>query len=142
MLSDISHIGIVVDDLDGAISLWTDAFGWRVIERMTVEVEGMRSVFVSPGHARGSGTVVELIEPLDKDDLSSPITRRLAETGPGIFHIGIFADDPPAESERLRGLGLFVLDLPPAANGEPPRAVVHPKSADGVLLEILVRPRI
>jgi methylmalonyl-CoA/ethylmalonyl-CoA epimerase len=140
MLEHISHIGIVVDDLESAVSLWTDQFGYREVERMSVEVEGVRSVFVSPGHLRGEGMVVELIEPVDKADMTNAIARRLSEVGPGFFHIGIFANDPAAESARLRGAGLTVLDLPPASESEPPRGVIHPKSALGVLMEILPRP--
>jgi methylmalonyl-CoA/ethylmalonyl-CoA epimerase len=139
LLEGVSHVGIVVSDIDAALSFWVDKIGYREVERMQIEVEGVRSVFVSPGHKRGEGMVIELIEPIDKSDMGNAISRRLAETGPGIFHIAMFAEQPASESVRLQAAGIEVIDLPPAEKGAGPRAVVHPKSADGVLIEILPR---
>ncbi|OZC63609.1 hypothetical protein CH306_26245 [Rhodococcus sp. 15-725-2-2b] len=136
MLGEISHIGILVNDLTSSLTCWTELFGYLEVDRIEVPVEGVRSAFVSTGHARGNGTLIELIEPIDPTDETSVITKRLASKGPGVFHIAILADDPAAESARLRAAGLTVIDLP-AADSNGPRAVIHPKDADGVLIEIL-----
>ena len=140
MLQEMSHIGIVVHDLDKAVALWTDVFGYREVERQHVELEGVRNAFVSPGPPRGEAVVIELMEPLDKDDMSSAIARRLAEVGEGIFHVAMFADDPEAASTRFKEAGLTVIDRPAVWEGEQPRAIVHPRSANGVLLEVCARP--
>jgi catechol 2,3-dioxygenase-like lactoylglutathione lyase family enzyme len=44
-----SHFGILVHDADAATKLWTEAFGLQMIEDRRIEVEGIRSVFVSVG---------------------------------------------------------------------------------------------
>jgi methylmalonyl-CoA epimerase len=139
VLQDLSHFGIVVHDLDKAVALWTEVFGYKEIERQHVELEGVRNAFVSPGPPRGEAVVIELMEPLDKSDMSSPIARRLAEVGEGIFHVAVFAEDPELASEAFKKAGLTVIDRPPVWEGEPPRAIVHPKSANGVLLEVTAR---
>jgi methylmalonyl-CoA epimerase len=139
VLQDLSHLGIVVHDLDKAVALWTEVFGYTEIERQHVELEGVRNAFVSHGPARGEAVVIELMEPLDKEDMTSPIARRLAEAGEGIFHVAVFSDDPAATSEKLKAAGLRVIDRPPVWPGEPARAIVHPKSANGVLLEVTAR---
>jgi hypothetical protein len=45
-------------------------------------------------------------------------------------------DDAMAAEPRLRGLGATVFAAPSAGLGEPGRTLVHPKSANGVLLEL------
>jgi methylmalonyl-CoA/ethylmalonyl-CoA epimerase len=140
VLQDMSHIGIVVNDLEAALELWTGVFGYVEVERQRVELEGVRNAFVSIGTPRGAGACIELMEPLDKSDMSNPIARRLAENGEGIFHVAIFAEDPSTASRELKDAGLTVIDRPPVWEGEKARAIVHPKSANGVLLEIYTRP--
>lgn len=133
----MSHIGVIVEDLDRAVEEWCDHFGLQVVESTTVEVEGVRNAFVSPGPGREEAACVELIEPLDKSDMSNPIARRLAQVGEGVYHAAFWVDDPETAGARLRGKGVTVIDAPPAWEGEKPRAIVHPKSANGLLLELL-----
>ena len=133
----MSHIGIVVSDLDRAATEWTERFGLREVERIEVEIEGVRSAFVSTGGTRHEITCVELVEPLDKTDMSNVFARRLAERGEGVFHVAFEVDDPTTEGGRLREKGVKAIDLPAAGEGEGPRVVIHPKSANGVLIELL-----
>lgn len=139
MLGDVSHVGVIVDDLESAVTRWTEVLGFLEVDRLDVPEEGVRSVYVSAGPGRGEGPVIELISPIDPDDRSGAIARRLADDGPGLFHLAVFADDPAAEAQRLRDAGLTVYDIPPAGDAAV-RAVIHPRSADGVLIEILARP--
>lgn len=136
MLKRMSHIGVVVEDLDRAAAEWTERFGLFVVERETVPEEGVRTVFVSPARTRQEATCIELVEPLDKSDMSNPIAKFLAENGEGLFHAAFLADDPAAAGERLREQGVEAIDLPPAGLAAGPRLVVHPKSANGVLVEL------
>jgi methylmalonyl-CoA epimerase len=133
----MSHFGVVVEDLDRAVEEWTERFGLREVERSVVAEEGVRAAYVSTADSREAATCVELVEPLDKSDMANVIARYLAEHGEGIFNVAFYVDDPAAAGERLRGHGVKAIDLPPAGIAEGPRVVVHPKSANGVLLELL-----
>jgi methylmalonyl-CoA epimerase len=137
MFKRMSHIGVVVADLDRAVGEWTERFGLREVERIEVELEGVRSAFVSPGGGRKETTCVELIEPLDKADMSNVFAKYLAERGEGLFHAAFTVDDPAAAGEQLREKDVRAIDLPPAGEGEGPRVVIHPKSANGLLIELL-----
>lgn len=133
----MSHIGVVVDDLERAVQEWCTRYGLVLLGEEVVEVEGVRNAFVSPGPPREQAACIELIEPLDKSDMSNAIARRLANSGEGLYHVAFFTDDPAAASEQLREHGVTVIDREPAGEGQPPRAVVHPKSANGLLIELL-----
>lgn len=132
-----SHVGIVVQDLEKAVEVWTDIFGLTEVERMSVEAEGVRSAFLSTGAAYGEGTCVELIEPIDHADPDSAIARRLAEGGEGVFHLAFRTADAVATAKSLTEAGLRAFELPPAGPEHAPRAIVHPKSANGILIELL-----
>jgi methylmalonyl-CoA epimerase len=136
MVTGISHVGVVVEDLEAAVSSWCDHFGFVVVERQTVEIEGVRNAFLSTGAARGQTMCIELMEPLDKEDMDNAIARRLKQQGEGVYHIAAYVDDPATASRRLAAGGLTVIDRPSAAEGEPVRTIVHPRSANGVLLEL------
>lgn len=133
----MSHIGIIVEDLDQAVEEWCDRYGLQVVEGGTVEVEGVRNAFVSPGPGREEAACVELMEPLDKSDMSNPIARRLAKVGEGVYHAAFWVDDPATAGERLRDEGVTAIDAPPTEEDAQPRAIVHPKSANGLLLELI-----
>ncbi len=68
----ISHIGILVHDADAATRLWTEAFGFQKFNDLSIEVEGIRSVFLSPGGTAEEMTI-EIMEPLDKSDMENAL---------------------------------------------------------------------
>ncbi len=134
MLDRISHIGIIVNDMDKALSLWRDVFGLKQSGEAKIEVEGIHSVFLSVSGKTGEMTV-ELMEPLDKDDMSNPVARRLRKSGEGFYHLAVTNDDIPASSQALKDAGLRVIDRPPTNDRVAGRWLVHPKDANGVMVE-------
>lgn len=137
MFEMFSHVGIVVNDLEKAVGVWTEVFGLIEVERMAVESEGVRSAFLSTGAAYGEGTCIELIEPIDHGSQDSAIARRLAEHGEGVFHLAFRTPDAAAAAASLAEAGLRAIELPPAGTDPAPRVVVHPKAANGILIELL-----
>lgn len=89
----ISHIGVLVHDADAAARLWTGAFGFQKLEDRRIEVEGIRSVFISVG-GTWDEMVIEIMEPLDKSDMDNALSRRLARHGEGFYHLCIDPDFP------------------------------------------------
>jgi methylmalonyl-CoA/ethylmalonyl-CoA epimerase len=133
----LSHVGLVVNDLDKAVQEWCTHFGMVVVDLDIIEVEGVRNALLSTASAAPTSTCIELIEPLDKGDMSNAIARRLAANGEGVYHAAFLVDDPALEAARLRGVGVEVIDLAPVNVGEHGRVVVHPRSANGLLLELI-----
>ena len=134
----ISHIGILVNDADAATKLWTEAFGFRKFDDRRIAVEGIRSVFLSVG-GTWDEMVIEIMEPLDKTDLSNALARRLARAGEGFYHLCIEVDDVAASGQELVKRGMTVLMRDPVDAGSSARWLVHPKDANGVMVESVAR---
>lgn len=134
MLERISHIGVVVQDTEKALGFWRDVLGLKQFATAEIAVEGIRSVFLSVSGTPGEMTV-ELMEPIDKSDMENPIARRLAKKGEGVYHLAVVVDDIQQTTERLKALGIPILERAPVEDGVAGRWLVHQKAANGVMIE-------
>ncbi len=132
----ISHIGVLVHDADRATKLWTDSFGLQKIEERTIDVEGIRSVFISVG-GTWDEMVIEIMEPLDKANMDNALSKRLATVGEGFYHLCIVVDDVAASGDELVARDMTVLMRDPISAEASARWLVHPKDASGVMVEAL-----
>jgi methylmalonyl-CoA epimerase len=130
----ISHIGVLVNDADAATQLWTEGFGLQKFADRRIEVEGIRSVFVSVG-GTWDEMVIEIMEPLDKSDMDNALSRRLARSGEGFYHLCLEVDDVAASGRELVERGMRVIMRDPVDAGASGRWLVHPKDANGVMVE-------
>lgn len=126
----LDHVGIAVPSLDEALTLWEPLLGARGSQRETVEEQGVEISFVGSGAGR-----VELLAPTGPD---SPIARFLDRRGPGMHHLCYRVPDLAAALEELAHEGYQLIDRQPRAGAHGHRiAFLHPKSASGVLIELL-----
>lgn len=126
----IDHIGIAVENLDEAVTLYRDRLGMREQHRETVEEQGVDAVLLELGEGH-----VELISPLAS---GTAVDRFLERNGPGLHHVAYQTEDIDARLGELRGQGLRLLDEEPRTGIRGSRvAFVHPKSTGGVLTEIV-----
>jgi|TARA_B100002003_G_C14079409_1_gene519291 methylmalonyl-CoA epimerase len=132
----ISHIGVLVHDADSATDLWTESFGLKKFAERTIEVEGIRSIFISVG-GTWNEMVIEIMEPLDPSDLDNALSRRLVNSGEGFYHLCIEVDDVETSAEELRQRNMTVLMRDAVAKRGPRRWLVHPKDSSGVMVEAL-----
>jgi methylmalonyl-CoA/ethylmalonyl-CoA epimerase len=130
----ISHIGVLVRDADAATKLWTESFGFKKFEDRKIEVEGIRSVFISVG-GTWDEMVIEIMEPLDKSNMDNALSKRLATVGEGFYHLCIEVDDVEASGQELVARGMRVLMRDPIDSDASHRWLVHPKDANGVMVE-------
>ena len=134
MLNRISHIGVLVNDIEAALRIWRDRLGFKKFSEARFEVEGIRSVFLSLSGCSGEMSI-ELMEPLDKSDMGNALARRLANVGEGFYHLAVVTDDVAASGAALARSGLPIIERPPVATGAPGRWLVHPKAANGIMIE-------
>ncbi len=129
MKAILDHIGIVVSNLDEALTFYRDALGLDVQMPEDVPSQRVRVHFMPAG-----GAAIELLEATAED---SPIARYLAKRGPGLHHITLRVDDIAAALVRLKARGVRLIDeVPrPGAHGSLV-AFIHPSSAHGVLAEL------
>ncbi|HUT47753.1 MAG TPA: VOC family protein [Alphaproteobacteria bacterium] len=135
----ISHIGVLVNDADAATKLWTASFGFKKFDDRKIEIEGIRSVFISVG-GTWDEMVIEIMEPLDKSNMDNALSRRLAAVGEGFYHLCIEVDDVAASGNELVARGMTVLMRDPIDADASPRWLVHPKDANGVMVESIAGP--
>ena len=134
MFKRISHIGVVVRDIEQALTIWRDGYGLKPFKDLTIEVEGIRSLFLSVSGGPGE-FAIELMQPLDPDDHSNAISRRLAEHGEGFYHLAVIDDATDVTAEKLRAAGMEIIQRPPLEGAEQGRWLVHPRSGNGVMVE-------
>ena len=134
----ISHIGVLVHDADAATRLWTESFGFRKFDDRRIDVEGIRSVFISVGGSWDE-MVIEIMEPLDKTNMENALSRRLATVGEGFYHLCLEVDDVEASGKELVARGMRVLMRDPVDADAARRWLVHPKDANGVMVESIAR---
>ncbi|MCU1621947.1 MAG: mce [Frankiales bacterium] len=131
-ITHIDHVGIAVADLDAAIALYEKAFGMRCVHTEVNEEQGVREAMMEVGT---SGSYVQLLSPLNPD---TTIGRFLDKSGPGIQQIAYRTDDLDALCEQLRAEGMKLLyDEPRTGTAGSRVNFIHPKSAGGVLVELV-----
>lgn len=129
-LVDIDHVGIAVDDLDGAVERYRAMLGVEPVLRERVEDQGVDEVLFAVG-----SSFIQLLGAIGPD---SPVGRSLATRGPGLHHVAYRVRDVAAALEDLSAQGARLVDRVPRQG---PRntliAFVHPRSMGGVLVELV-----
>jgi len=129
MTKRISHLGIAVKDLAASEALFAKLLGDDHVHHEIVEDQGVSIASFNIGES-----VIELTAPL-RDD--SGIAKFIAKRGEGIHHLAIEVDDVASELKRLKAEGIQLIDevAKPGAH-EMLIAFLHPKSTNGVLVEL------
>lgn len=129
MFDNIEHIGIAVKNLEKSNALFTHLLGVPFYKIETVESENVNTAFFRTGE-----TKLELLEATSDD---SAIARFIEKKGEGIHHIAFEVEDIEKEMDRLRDLGFQLLNEKPKRGADNKLVCfVHPKSANGVLVEL------
>lgn len=133
MIGPADHIGIAVKRLDDAIAFYR-TIGLEAGSIEKIPTEGVRVAFLPTGGVR-----LELLESLRGDGV---IARFIERQGEGMHHLAFATDDIRAAMADLREAGLNLVDSEPrrGAHGRLV-AFVHPRSAHGVLLELVQASR-
>lgn len=127
----VDHIGIAVESIKAALPLYSNDLACEVSEPIEVPAERVRVVMVSAGESR-----IELLEATSPD---SPIARFISKRGEGLHHIAMKVADLDEAVKRLKASGrrLVTDDIQSGGAGDYRYIFIHPKSAGGVLLELI-----
>jgi len=130
----VDHIGVAVNKLDEAISLYRDVLGLRLEGVHVVEEQKVRVAFFSTG----GGTRIELLEPTDSE---SPVAKFIDRRGEGVHHIALEVRNIEAALEEFKRKGLRLVDEKPRIGVAGAKiAFIHPKSTRNVLFELCEKP--
>lgn len=133
MILSLDHIAIAVPDLARAIDRFAEDFGITFDGTEDVEPARTTTAFFSI-----PGTHIELIHPLRGQ---GAVQRFLEKRGGGLHHLCFRTDDIEADMARLTNKGYRFLSEEPQPGAHGTRvAFIHPKSTDGVLIELAEHP--
>lgn len=129
MIKKISHIAVVVPELESAMNFWVEALGLPLAHVEYVADQGVEVAFLPAGESD-----IELLEPMDDE---SGVARYLQKRGPGMHHICFEVEDIQLALDRLREAGVpLINEEPTIGTGGKKIAFVHPKGTGGVLVEL------
>ena len=129
MIKKIDHVGIVVKSIDKALEKYSNNFGFKIVESLTDTKQEIKSVMVSINEA-----TLELTEPLSAN---SSIARFLEQRGEGMHHLSFEVDNIEETMESFQKKGASLLSKTAFSLGSRRMNFVLPKSAAGVLIELV-----
>ena len=129
VMKKIEHLGIAVKDLATSNILFEKLLGVPHYKTEEVLSEGVRTSFFKIGDSK-----IELLEALDNE---GPIAKFLTKKGEGVHHIAFEVEDIVKEIARLEEEGFEVLNKIPKQGADNKLvAFLHPKTANGILVEL------
>jgi len=96
----VDHIAIAVHDLEEAIKLYSEKFGYQLFERR--RTEGKVTAMISAVMKAGPITIV-LLQGTSEE---SQVSKYVKHYGPGVQHIAIEVDDLPVVTDELTAAGV------------------------------------
>lgn len=128
-MKKIEHIGIAVKNLEVSNLIFEKLLGVPAYKYENVESEGVSTSFFAVGPNK--------IELLAATNPESPIAKFIEKKGEGIHHIAFDVEDIVSEIARLKKEGFVVLnEIPKKGADNKLVAFLHPKSTNGVLIEL------
>jgi methylmalonyl-CoA/ethylmalonyl-CoA epimerase len=129
MFRKIEHLGIAVESIEKSLAIYESLLGKSCYKTEIVESEFVKTAFIHVGESK-----IELLEATHHD---SPIAKFLVKKGQGFHHVAFDVDDIETEITRLKKEG-FELIHQSAKQGADNKmiAFLHPKSTEGLLVEI------
>ena len=128
----IHHVAVVVKSIEAALPLYRDLLGLPLETIMDIESDRVRIAFLGVGESK-----VELVQPTDD---TTGVARFLANKGEGFHHVCLEVGNISEELTRLGIDGVELIDTAPRRGAEGPVAFLHPRSCNGVLVELIEAP--
>lgn len=126
----IDHIAIVVPELEGALDFWQHSLGLPLEHQEELPEQETLIAMMPVGESE-----VELLEPTSE---TSGMAKFLDRRGPGLHHVCFEVDDIEATLADLKANGIRLINQEPVLGAGGRRiAFIHPKSASGVLVELV-----
>lgn len=128
-MKKIEHIGIAVKSVAAANTIYEKLLGVAPYKTEEVKTEGVTTSFFKSGPNK--------IELLEAKAANSPIASFIEKWGEGVHHIAFAVDNIEEELARLEKEGFTLIDKQPKKGADNKWvAFVHPKSCNGVLIEL------
>ena len=126
----INHIGLATASIDEAVRVFSNGLGLPMDDTEEVPTDAVRVTFSPLGDSR-----FEFLEPIGGE---GPVQKFLEKRGPGIHHICLEVEDLTGMLDQLREHNVELIDHEPRPGAHGTMvAFVHPRAANGVLIELV-----
>lgn len=130
-MKKIEHIGIAVKRLSVSIPLFEKLLNTPCYKTEAVETEKVNTAFFKTGDSK-----IELVEAYSPE---SVINKFIEKRGEGLHHLAFEVEDIDAEIIRLKKEGFsFISENPKEGADNKMVCFLHPKSANGILIELVM----
>ncbi len=131
-ISKLDHIGIAVKSIEESLKFYEGTLGITCLGQEEVRDQKVITAFLPLGE-----TEVELLQSTSED---GTIAKFVEKRGEGLHHLAFKVDDIEKALEELKSQGIILIDEKPSIGaGGAKIAFIHPKSANGILIEIIER---
>jgi methylmalonyl-CoA/ethylmalonyl-CoA epimerase len=128
-MKKIEHLGIAVKNMEDSNALFEKLLGVAPYKQEEVASEGVNTSFFQNGPNK-----IELLASTNPD---GPIAKFLEKKGEGIHHVAFEVEDIVSEMARLKSEGFTLLNEKPKKGADNKWvAFIHPKTSNGVLVEL------
>jgi len=127
-VTKINHIAIAVNNIEESLAFWQDALGLSLSHVEDVPSQKAMVAFIPTGDSE-----VELVRPTDE---TTGVAKFLKDRGPGMHHLCLEGDDIDRMLEQLKQKGVRLINETAQVLPGRKMAFIHPKSANGVLVEL------
>ena len=128
----VHHVAVVVRDIEQALTFYRDRMNLPVELVLPIASDGVTIAFLPVGESK-----IELVQPTDA---TTGVARFLESRGEGFHHVCLEVADINAELTRLASEGAELIDTVARPGAEGPVAFIHPRSCNGVLVELIEAP--
>lgn len=134
MINKIDHIGIAVKSIEKASELFCNRLGLKVEGEEIIEEQKVKVAFLPLGDSE-----LEFLESTSPD---GPIAKFIEKRGEGIQHIAFRVDNLKKALENIKEKDIILIDEKPRYGaGGAKIAFLHPKSTNGILIELCERTK-
>ena len=132
LIKEIDHIGIAVNDLKEAMSIYTDILGLESKGMEVIEEQKIIHATFLVGSVK-----IELVQPTHPD---GPVGKFIEKRGEGMHHIAFRVENIDESLRELNAKGVKLIDEKARIGADGAKiAFIHPKDMKGVLIELVER---
>ena len=133
VIKKVDHIGVAVRSIEESARIYTEGLGITLGHIENVPQDKVRVGFLPIGESE-----IELVQPTDP---TSTVAGFIEKRGEGVHHICLEVDniDETINSLAEQGFALIDKQARPGSSGRR-IAFLHPKAANGVLIELSQKP--
>jgi methylmalonyl-CoA epimerase len=132
MIEKYDHVGMVIRNTDEVLGVLSRLFGFEAVEALAETEAGFKSTLISK-----SDVTLELLEPVGPQGI---IQKFMEKKGGGLHHVSIRVSNLEEEMNRLREHGVqFLSEKPNQVTDTSKNIFIHPRSAAGLLIELVQR---